>query len=147
VSTRLATAWLAALGLACHAEAPAPPVTADAPNVIFVVWDTVRADRLSLYGHSRETTPKLDAWAQDALVFEDARATASSTVPTHASLFTGLLPSEHGAHAGHQRLDDRFTTLAELFQGAGYRTFLWASNPHVSRAKNFAQGFDVAEHP
>jgi len=142
-------AWLAALQLlACGAEEPqAPAAEAGPPNVLFVVWDTVRADRLSLYGYPRPTTPRLDAWAADARVFSDALATASSTVPTHASLFTGLLPSEHGADADHPRLDGRFTTLAESFQDAGYRTYLWAANPHVSAAKNFTQGFDAAAHP
>jgi arylsulfatase A-like enzyme len=117
------------------------------PNVLFVVWDTVRADRLSLYGHARETTPQLAKWARGARVFENATSSASSTVPSHASLFTGLLPSEHGTHAAHQWLDDRFDTLAEKLQAAGYRTFLWAANPHIGASKNFAQGFDREEHP
>lgn len=120
---------------------------ATTPNVLLVVWDTVRADHLSLYGYARETTPQLDAWAAEARVFENAMSSASSTVPTHASLFTGLLPSEHGAHAAHQWLDDRFDTLAERFQASGYRTYLWASNPHIGAAKNFAQGFEREEHP
>ncbi len=121
--------------------------TPSAPNVLFVVWDTVRADHLSLYGYERETTPQLDAWATEARVFENAMASASSTVPTHASLFTGLLPSEHGAHAANQWLDDRFDTLAERFSRSGYRTYLWAANPHIGAAKNFAQGFEREEHP
>jgi arylsulfatase A-like enzyme len=137
----------AAVLLGCGGEPPGPDADPAAPNVLFVVWDTVRADHLSLYGYPRPTTPRLEAWAENARVFENARATASSTVPTHASLFTGLLPSEHGAHADHPYLDDRFTTLAERFQNAGYRTYLWASNPHISQAKNFTQGFDRAEHP
>jgi len=117
------------------------------PNVLFVVWDTVRADHLSLYGYDKPTTPRLEAWARDARVFSDALSTANSTVPSHASLFTGLLPSEHGSHAGHQYLDDERTTLAEIFQQAGYRTYLWAANPHISDTENFTQGFDLAEHP
>jgi arylsulfatase A-like enzyme len=112
-----------------------------------VVWDTVRADHLSLYGYPKPTTPRLERWARGARVFTDARAPASSTVPSHASLFTGLLPSEHGTHAGHPRLDDRWITLAELLHGAGYRTYLWAANPHLSASKNFTQGFEREEHP
>ncbi|MEE2678174.1 MAG: sulfatase-like hydrolase/transferase [Myxococcota bacterium] len=119
----------------------------DRPNLLLVVWDTVRADHLGLYGYERDTTPRLDAWAEDALVFDDALASASSTVPTHASLFTGRLPSEHGSHAGHQWLDDELDTLAERLQRAGYRTYLWSSNPHLSAAKNFTQGFDQVAHP
>ena len=145
--SRTVLVLFAASVLGCGAGPTPAPAPTDNPNLLFVVWDTVRSDHLSLYGYPRATTPRLDAWAQDARVFENTLATANSTVPTHASLFTGLLPSEHGAHANHQRLDDRFTTLAELLRSAGYRTYLWAANPHLSRAKNFTQGFDVTEHP
>jgi arylsulfatase A-like enzyme len=126
-------------------EATTPPQSR--PNVLVVLWDTARADRLSLYGHERPTTPHLDAFAEGGRVYEDAIASASSTVPTHASLFTGLLPSEHGANSSHQWLEDRFDTLAEKLQRGGYGTFLWASNPHVSSRKNFAQGFEYEAHP
>ena len=64
-------------------------------NILLITLDTTRADRLSLYGHHVATTPFLDAWARDALVFEDCVSTGSSTVPAHGSMFTGLLPSEH----------------------------------------------------
>jgi arylsulfatase A-like enzyme len=63
-------------------------------------------------------------------------------------MFTGLLPSEHCTHNDHKRLDDRFTTIAELLRDAGYQTFLFSSNPHISAgARNFDQGFDQAERP
>lgn len=117
------------------------------PNVLFVVWDTVRADHLSLYGHSRKTTPQLDRWAEGALVFEDCVSTASSTVPSHGAMFTGRYPSEHGANNLYLRLDPEHETLAEIFQAAGYETFLYSANPHISKEENFDQGFDRAEHP
>jgi arylsulfatase A-like enzyme len=117
------------------------------PNVLWIVWDTVRADHLGLYGHARPTTPFLDRWAAGARVFEDCLSPASYTVPSHASMFTGLLPSEHCAHNGHPRLDDGFTTVAELLRESGYRTYLYSANPHVSEAGNLAQGFERAEHP
>jgi arylsulfatase A-like enzyme len=118
-----------------------------APNVLWVVWDTVRADRLSLYGYEKPTTPRLDEWARGARVFENAVSTASSTVPSHGAMFTGLLPSRHGANNGHRWLDDAHETIAERFRDAGYRTYLWAANPHISAAENFQQGFEVEEHP
>ncbi len=62
------------------------------PNVVFIVWDTVRADHLSLYGYPVETTPELDRWAATARVF-DCTAVSCWTVPSHASMFTGLFPS------------------------------------------------------
>jgi arylsulfatase A-like enzyme len=109
------------------------------------VWDTVRADHLSLYGYGRATTPRLDAWAKDARVFEDVRSVAGYTLPSHASMFTGLMPSEHCTHNDHKRLDDDYTTIAELLSGAGYQTFLFSANPHISSEnRNFGQGFDVA---
>jgi len=132
--------------LAC--SGPGEPATdAPRPNVLWVVWDTVRADRMSLYGHDRRTTPFLDRWARDARVFDDCVASAGSTVPSHASMFTGLLPTEHGANYSDQKLSDRFTTVAELFRDNGYDTFLFAANPHIQSATNFSQGFDVEKHP
>lgn len=68
------------------------------PNVILVVLDTVRADHLSLYGYRRKTSPNLDALAAESLVFDHAIASGNYSLPSHASLFTGLLPSQHGAH-------------------------------------------------
>jgi arylsulfatase A-like enzyme len=114
-----------------------------------VVWDTTRADRLSLYGHDRPTTPRLDAWAARARVFEDALSPAGYTLASHGSLFTGLLPSEHCARNGYPRLGDRYTTIAEHLYAAGYRTYLFSANPQITArpSRNFAQGFEISEHP
>jgi arylsulfatase A-like enzyme len=127
--------------------APARPAAAG-PDLLVVLWDTARADRMSLYGHARPTTPRIDAWARGARVFENVTSTAGYTLPSHASLFTGLLPSEHCVHNENPRLDDSFTTLAERLRDAGYQTFLYSENPHVSAGpSNLAQGFDAVEHP
>jgi arylsulfatase A-like enzyme len=141
----VAATTLPAVLMACGDARP----VARGPNVLWVVWDTVRADRMSLHGHARPTTPRLDAWAAGARVFDDAVSPAGYTMPSHASMFTGLLPGEHCAHNGQPRLEDRFTTLAELLRDAGYRTFLFSANPHVSAqpARNLAQGFERTEHP
>jgi arylsulfatase A-like enzyme len=117
------------------------------PNVLWIVWDTVRADHLGLYGYERETTPNLERWAAGARVFEDCLSTAGYTLPSHGSMFTGLLPSEHCAHNDHPRLDDRYPTIAELLRSVGYRTYMYSANPHISSAGNLAQGFDRADHP
>jgi len=117
------------------------------PNVLWIVWDTARADHLGLYGSDRDTTPFLDEWAKNARVFENCLSTAGYTLPSHAAMFTGLLPSENCANNGNKSLGDQYTTIAELLQGAGYRTYLYSANPNISAARNFAQGFDVAEHP
>jgi arylsulfatase A-like enzyme/4-amino-4-deoxy-L-arabinose transferase-like glycosyltransferase len=142
----------ALLVLALHTgcgERESRPTPPEGPNILWVVWDTVRADRMSLYGHDRPTTPRLDAWAKQALVFDDTLSIAGYTLPSHASMFTGLLPSEHCTHNNHHRLEDGYVTLAELLRAAGYRTYLFSANPQISESpkRNFSQGFELAEHP
>ena len=75
------------------------------PNVLLIVLDTVRADHLSLYGYRRRTSPNLDALAADSLVFDRARANATYSLASHASLFTGLLPEQPRCAADPQELD------------------------------------------
>jgi arylsulfatase A-like enzyme len=135
------------LGLVACGDDAVKPQWPERPNVLWVVWDTVRADHLSLYGYSRVTTPRLDEFARSALVFDNAVSASSSTMPSHASMFTGLYPSEHGAGEDHPVLDPRHQTLAECLREIGYQTYLWAANPHLVRSRRFAQGFDLAEHP
>ncbi|MFH1144131.1 MAG: sulfatase [Candidatus Eisenbacteria bacterium] len=117
------------------------------PNILWILWDTVRADHLSLYGYERSTTPFLDTWAHDARVYDDCLSAANYTVPSHASFFTGLLTSQHGASNDHLYLDEDLTTIAELLSGAGYQTFLYSANPNISAEENFDQGFLTVEHP
>ncbi len=119
----------------------------DSPNVLFIVLDTTRADHLSLYGHDKPTTPFLDAWAKEALVFEDCQSVASTTVPSHASMFTGLLPSTHRNDNMYPLLEDKRDTLAEILKRNGYASFLFSANPFISKDNNFDQGFDRVEHP
>jgi len=117
------------------------------PNVLWIVWDTARADHLGLYGYEHQTTPFLDEWAEGARVFENCLSTAGYTLPSHASMFTGLLPSEHCSHNGTKRLSDDHVTVAELLRDAGYQTFAFSSNPHVSPRGNLIQGFDNVLYP
>ena len=66
------------------------------PNLVLVVWDTCRGDRLSLHGYRRPTTPLLAAWSAGGTVFRSCYSPSPWTPPAHASLFTGLLPRNHG---------------------------------------------------
>jgi arylsulfatase A-like enzyme len=132
---------------ASYAEADTAKTAPKRPNVLWIVWDTVRADHMSLYGHSRATTPKLEEWAKGARVFDDVVSAASTTTPSHASMFTGLLPTQHGANNAHRWLEYHHVTIAELLKEAGYSTYLWAANPHISKEENFQQGFDHEAHP
>lgn len=115
------------------------------PNLLLIVMDTTRADHLSCYGYPRKTTPNLDLLAEEGVLFEQAYTPAPWTVPSHASLFTGLYPSQHGADWGHERLDDRLMTLAELLRDHGYQTVGFSNNPWISRSTNFHQGFGYFE--
>lgn len=118
------------------------------PNIIWIVWDTLRRDHMSLYGYDRKTTPNVDAWAAGARVYTNCVSPGSTTVPSHASMFTGLLPSEHGASNEHPQLDERFETIAELLRDkGGYQTYIFAANPHLTSSSKFTQGFQVEEHP
>ncbi len=98
-----------------------------APNVILIIWDTVRAASLGLYGHSRPTTPNLEAFARRGVVFERAIATAPWTLPSHGSIFTGLLPHEMTV-GWTEPLSARHPVLAEVFRDAGYVTGGFAAN-------------------
>jgi arylsulfatase A-like enzyme len=116
------------------------------PSVLVVLWDTVRADRMSLYGHDRPTTPGLEAFARDAAVYDLAISPAMWTVPSHASLFTGLPASSHGAKVGWLWLDGHHVTMAEHFGANGFATFAWSTNPFLSEATNLLQGFETVRY-
>ncbi|MFC4438624.1 MULTISPECIES: sulfatase [Natrialbaceae] len=111
-------------------------------NVLFVVLDTVRKDRLGPYGYERETTPELSAFAEEATVFESAVAPAPWTLPVHASLFTGRYPSQHGADQESPYLDDDDTTLASILSVAGYDTACYSSNAWITPYTGLTDGFD-----
>ena len=100
------------------------------PSVVLVTLDTTRPDHLGCYGYPTNTSPNLDAFADGAVLYEQAYATSSWTLPSHASLFTGLLPMQHGAQSvpespnkslgyGVRPLAESFVTLAELLGGNG----------------------------
>ncbi len=84
-------ALLAGIGLGCGSE-PAEDIPPAAVNVVLIVADTVRADHLGAYGYGRPTSPRIDAFAGSATLYTRAFASAPWTLPTHASLFTGLDP-------------------------------------------------------
>jgi arylsulfatase A-like enzyme len=99
------------------------------PNVLLIILDTQRRDRLSLYDYSVETSPALDNFSQDGTVFERAIAPAQWTIPVHASLFTGLYPSSHQLTQASQQLSHEFPTLAEMLQVEDYKTVAFCNNP------------------
>ena len=122
------------------AEAPSMP-----PILIWVV-DTLRADRLGLYGHNLPVSPYFDALAERSTVFERAIAQSSWTRPTMATLLTGVGPERHGVHGIEDGLSPTFETLAEHFQRLGYATGGFSTNGNFSPDTNLDQGFDRFEY-
>ncbi len=115
------------------------------PNIILITLDTVRADHLSLYGYSRQTTPNLDRWGRQGVVFEDAIAPTSWTLASHASMFTGMLPHQHGAD-WLIPLNTRRWTLADVLSSWGYETAGFTSNfVYGGAGWGLDEGFDSYE--
>ncbi|MCK9460911.1 MAG: sulfatase-like hydrolase/transferase [Proteobacteria bacterium] len=114
------------------------------PNVLLISIDTLRADHLGCYGYGVSTSPNVDAFARRSILFETTVAAAPSTEPSHAAIFTSLLPTHHGAlFARRSKLDDRFTTLAELLKHEGYRTMSVNDGGQMDAGWGLAQGFDA----
>jgi len=149
-------------GLACvagcrrdHEEQPGDLAGKTKPDVIFILVDTLRADRLGCYGYRRDNSPRIDALAREGILFERAVAPSPWTQPSMASLFAGLYPTAHGV-LGYRRayegvagtapavtvFADEFETLAESMKRGGYETAAFVSNPFIVEDFGFAQGFD-----
>ncbi len=148
-------------GLGCACEPPPEPAPPPPPDILLVVLDTVRKDRLSCYGYERDTSPRLDDLARRGAVFEDVTASGTWTWPAHASLFTGELPWRHGAHftsleqaafsseaasVSVAALDPTLPTLAEQLGARGYRTVSLSSNSLLQPELGLTRGFDEARY-
>lgn len=151
----LRTQWKVVVGitaLSCLAGAahagisqvrPERRTAIEAPDVVLLVMDTTRRDRLSVYGYPKPTTPHLERFAEKARVYEDAWSVAPWTSPSHASMFTGLLPAEHGVDGALGiPFPQGVQTLPELLSKAGYRTAGFPGNPNLY-APGWNRGFDV----
>ena len=124
------------------------------PNVILISIDTLRADHLGSYGHSRNTSPELDRLAASATLYRRCYSSSPWTIPSHASLFTGKLPFEHGAHSVDppQPRGDVYPlgldnlTLAEALKNEGYSTGAFVANwAYLIPALQLNQGFQTYE--
>ena len=127
---------LLGLSVSCAPEAEKPP------SVLLVVFDTLRADAVSFYGKVHGTTPNLDVLARQGLAYTRAYSSAPWTIPSHATLFTGLGVEEHQVGIGkHSLLPEELETLAEKFSKAGYETVSISESAFISEWFQLVQGF------
>jgi choline-sulfatase len=129
--------------MACSREDEKPPsVAAPArPSILLVTLDTTRADSLGFESDEVET-PALEALAARGMRFEQALTTAPMTLPSHASMLTGLYPSQHGIHENSRYLAEDRVVLAERLGAAGYTTAAFISGYPLKRRFGLARGFD-----
>lgn len=112
-------------------------------DVLVYLVDALRADHMGLYGYERDTSPNLDAFAEDAVVFRRGVANSAWTRSAVASLFTGLYPESHGVLGRDDALSPDARTLALLLSESGYATAAVVTNGNVSRGYGFPIGFDT----
>ena len=113
-------------------------------GILLITLDTTRADHLGCYGNSSAATPNLDALANEGVRFEQAMTPVPTTLPSHATMFTGLYPPRHGVrYNGMFKLADASVTVAERLHGAGFSTGAVVSAYPVFKGSGLAQGFDT----
>ncbi len=116
-------------------------------NVVFVLIDTLRADRLGAYGYERPTSPNIDALASRGVVFQNAMAQSSWTKTSMASIWTGTYPANNGIIRYNDVMPEEARMPAEVFREAGYRTAGIWRNGWVAPNFGFAQGFEFYLNP
>lgn len=156
--TNLEDSWLArgsaavlllSLG-ACETEGPQDVLPS---NIVLITLDTTRADHLGYHGYERDTSPFMDAFAAESIIFDRCIVPMATTLPTHTSILTGTWPLEHGVLANASQGGRRFQTapglrsFAEHAQEAGYATGGFVSATPLKRDSGIAAGFDTYEQP
>jgi len=157
VHTRLSL-WmigLAAVAILCalsfgrfreYSQLSSLPKPTNSPNVLIIIVDTLRADHLSPYGYTRDTSPYLKQLAQQGVVFENAISPSSWTLPSHASMLTGLYPRQTHVETDNDLLSAKFPTLGDAMRKRGYRTAAFSANyQFFSRSRGFGHGFSLFE--
>ena len=124
----------------CGGEDPAPR-----PNIVVYLVDTLRQDHLGLYGYERDTSPSIDALAEDSIVFKQAYATSAWTKASTGSLLTGLHPRQHGATSRSSPLSPQAKLLSEYLGPIGYYCAGIVTNPFVVEHWGFNRGYEVFE--
>ncbi len=128
--------------LGCRSGGP------DITRVVLVTWDTTRADRLGPYGYDKNTTPNLDRFAAQSVVFEQAVSQVPTTLPSHSTMFTGLYPQDHGVRYNLvYKLNDEAETLAEILHRQGFKTAGFPAAGVLTRDYGLSQGFEHWDEP
>ncbi|MDJ0788825.1 MAG: sulfatase [Myxococcota bacterium] len=131
--------------LGCTPETPTGSPS-DRPNsIVLYVIDTLRADHLGAYGHSERVSPRLDALAEESVVFERSYAPAPWTLPSVVSILTSRPACEHQVWVDEERLSETIPTWAERLGEAGFATANFHANPYAGRPSGLDRGFDVVE--
>ena len=113
------------------------------PNIVLIIVDALRADKLGVYGFPGDISPEIDAMAREGILFENVISQSSWTRPSIGSLLTSLYPRSIGIYKEkYDILHDKYLTLAEILKAGGYRTFGITANPNINKVFNFHQGFD-----
>jgi arylsulfatase A-like enzyme len=117
-----------------------------APNVILISVDTLRPDHLGCYGYGKNTSPAIDEFARDAVLFENCFSQASTTRPSVASFLSGFFPHECKVVFNSDNLPPEVTTIAERLKAKGYITLAASSNFVLGPGSGYDQGFDVFDN-
>lgn len=146
--------WVLGTALACFVAIPlsrpkvehraksvAPQTAEGLSNVVLIIVDALRADHLSCYHYGRLTSPNLDQLAAKGLLFENAIAPSSWTLPSHASMLTGLYPNQHGAQRFWDQLGAGVPTIPEELERAGYRTGAFSGSLFFTPRQGLGRGF------
>ena len=134
-------AFVAVAVVAACARRPVPAAPASVRSVVLITIDTLRADRVGAYGHTRARTPVLDGLARRGTRFDRAYAAAPITLTSHASLMTGRYPPGHGARHNGMRIDAGVPVLAEAFGKSGFATGAFVGAFPLDRRFGLARGF------
>jgi len=116
------------------------------PHILIFLVDTLRADHLGCYGYERPTSPNIDRFAADAVLFEHPVAQSSWTRPATASILTGLYPHNHGARTRNQKLGEDIPYLPEVLRSLGYRALGVTTNGNAGPRFGFRRGFSHFKH-
>jgi len=113
------------------------------PNVLLILPDTLRADHLGCYGYQRQTSPNIDEFAEECVLFEKAFSTSPWTKTAIGSILTSLYPHEHRAFQWADNLSHANLTLSEIFRNKNFKTFSVQANHIITSRYGFHQGFQV----